>query len=402
VLFRSKTAAATGVDALNADPLMLNTETGVLHFTAHVDEFDASFGDAKPKWQVDLLPHDRRQMISKMAMAEYDKAAQCPTWDRFMETVQPDRSVRDFLQRWFGYSLTGKTNEQKLAFLFGGGRNGKSTAVDLIARIMADYGSTIPIETLTGTEQRKGSDATPDLVRLPGARFVRASEPEQGQKMKEALIKSLTGGEAIMIRRMQQEFIEVVPEFKLTISGNHKPEIRGADDGIWRRVLLVPFDVQIAAEDVDSELPVKLWAERAGILAWLVRGCLDYLQGGLREPAAVKEATEEYRRDSDPLGDFLKTECEITGDGDDFEFTRDLGDVFNAHLLANGYSTWTKAHLARQIKFRADNVKGATGRVYSPKKRSASGYSGIKIGQAAWDCADKYSIELKRPVGGHL
>lgn len=408
MLAEAKVAAATAVGALNANKLMLNTENGVVHFTQAVDDFDASWGQSAPSWRVDLLPHDRRQMISKMAAAEIDPAhigqmilgtfdarGLCPNWLAFLETVQPDPAMSGFLQRWFGYSMTGLTTEQKLAFFFGGGRNGKSTAVDVIARILDDYGSTIPIETLTGSEQRKGSDATPDLVRLPGARFVRASEPEQGQKMKEALIKALTGGEPIMIRRMQQEFFEVVPEFKLTISGNHKPEIRGADDGIWRRVLLVPFDVQIAAEDVDPGLPEKLWAERDGILAWMVQGCLDYLQGGLREPAAILAATAEYRSESDPLGNFLKTECEITGLGSDFALARDLSEAFNCFLLANGDRPWTAGHLSRQIKMRADNVKGATGKVFSYKKRSDAGYIGIKISDAAMNRIAEHGPRLR-------
>lgn len=159
---------------------MVNCQTGVLRFSREIDLHDAAWGQSAPVWRVDQLPHDRRHLISKMMLADYDPAATCPHFLAFMETVQPDPAVRDFLQRWFGLTLTGIKTEQKLAFFFGGGRNGKSTLVDTIARIMADYGTTIPIETLTGTEQRKGSNSTPDLVRLPGSRMARASEPEQG------------------------------------------------------------------------------------------------------------------------------------------------------------------------------------------------------------------------------
>lgn len=386
---------AMAVNELNADPLMVNCENGVLHFSQVVDEHDAGWGDDRPKWRVDLLPHDRRRLITKMAAAEYHPEAQAPVWQKFLEVVQPDPEVRAFLQRWFGYSITGLTTEQKLAFFYGVGRNGKSTAVDIIAKIVADYGTTIPIETLTGSEQRKGSDATPDLVRLPGARMVRASEPEQGQRMKEALIKALTGGEAIMIRRMQQEFVEITPEFKLTISGNHKPEIRGADDGIWRRVALVDFPAQIAAADVDRGLPQKLWAERDGILAWCVAGAIDYLNNGLNEPASVIQATEDYRKDSDPLRVFLTEECEITGNGDHFETGRDLADAFNGWLLSRADTTWGKRTIANQLKARAGLVKGPNGEIFTPGKISDTGYRGVRIKDDARDRIAQYGDELR-------
>lgn len=394
MLLEARTASAIGINDLNSDPLALNCENGTLQFSLDLNPHDAEWGKTDPEYRVDLVPHDRNHLISKMVPVEYDATARCPHWLRFLETVQPDAEMRGFLQRWFGYCLTGRTVEQKLAFLYGGGRNGKSTMVDTIAKILADYGTTVPIETLTGTEQRKGSDATPDLVRLPGARFVRASEPEQGQRLKEALVKALTGGESIMIRRMMQEFVEVTPEFKLTISGNYRPEIRGSDDGIWRRVMLVPFETQIAEADVDAALPDKLWAERAGILAWLVEGCLDYLKTGLRPPQAVKEATDEYRQESDPMRLFLTTECEITG-AEDFERARDLSDAFNAWLLDKGEAVWGKRTVSNAIKARAGTVKGAGGMVFAPGKRSDTGYIGIRIKPAAMDRIAAYGEELR-------
>ncbi|MBD3805391.1 MAG: hypothetical protein IE919_19485, partial [Thioclava sp.] len=200
---------ATPLDKLNRDPLAINTISGVVRLIE----------GAPGNWSYVLEDHRRDHLISKMMPVEVDEDADCPTFMAFLERIQPDDEMRDFLRRWFGYSLTGLTGEQKLVFAHGAGRNGKSTLVDAIAAIMADYATTVPIESLTGSEQRKGSDATPDLVRIPGARMVRASEPEHGTKMKEALIKALTGGEPILIRRMQQEFVEVTPEFKLTIQG---------------------------------------------------------------------------------------------------------------------------------------------------------------------------------------
>lgn len=397
MLGEAKTSVAVSVDDLNTNPMMLCCENGVLHFTTRKD-----ISAEAPSWrppsdvhQVDLLPHDRRHKISKLAVANYDPTATCPNWDAFLARVQPDPEMRAFLKRWFGYSLTGITTEQKLAFFFGQGRNGKSTAVDVVARILGDYSTTLSIESLTGTEQGKGGEATPDLVRLPGARFVRSSEPEQGQKMREARVKALTGGEPFPIRRLHQESVDLVPVFKLTISGNYKPEIRGADDGIWRRVLLVPWDEQIPLSEVDPLLPEKLWAERDGILRWMVEGCLEWMAGGLNPPAVIADATQSYRAESDPMRDFLTTECDITGNPNDFETARDLGDAFNAWMLDCGTSAWGKRVTSNNMKRRANNVRGPEGHTFGDCKRSTTGYMGIKITLAARDRILTYSLQLQ-------
>ena len=400
MLLEAKPERAIGINDLNADPLALNCATGTLFFRRDVvpvaDPIAASFGETEVKTGVAFCDHAKPDLISKLVPVAYVPGAKRPKWDRFLETVQPDPAMRQFLKRWFGYSITGLTSEQKLVFLYGGGRNGKSTLVDTIARVLADYGSTVPIETLTGDAQRKGSDATPDLVRLPGARMVRASEPEQGQKLKEALVKALTGGEAIMIRRMMQEFVEVTPEFKLTISGNHKPEIRGGDDGIWRRVLLVPFETQIAEAAVDPHLARDLWdQEREGIFAWLVEGCLDYLAHGLETPAAIKAATDDYRNESDPVRMFLTTECRITG-GDEFTPARDLVDAFNAWMIHHERGAWGRRTVSNAIKQRAGAIKSAAGDVFLPAKVSDTGYRGISIPTEVMDRVAKYQDKLNK------
>lgn len=397
MLAEAKVDAAIEVGALNSDPYMLNCENGVINFTKAKDEHDAAWGDDGQKWRLDLLPHDRSHLISKMARADFDPKAECPEFMKFLDAVQPDAEIREFLQRWFGYTLTGLTGEQKLVFFYGVGRNGKSTLVDVLAKIMDDYGTTIPIETLTGSEQRKGSDATPDLVRLPGARFVRASEPDQGQRMKEALVKALTGGEGILIRRMQQEFVEIQPEFKLTISGNHRPEVRGSDDGIWRRIVLVPFETQIAEKDVDPDLPRKLWAERAGILRWMAEGCIAYLNDGLRVPDSVKAATEEYRNDSDPIRSFLLDEklCKITGNPEDFVLGRDIVDAFNAYQLEREQMGFGRRTVSNGLKARAGVVKGPNGETYRHGKRSDTGWLGLILQPKALEIKKKFEYEIE-------
>lgn len=395
LLLEASVLKAITIDDLNADKLMVNTEGGTLHFEKRVDAHDAAWEkNPKPKWNYTVRAHDRAHLISKVCPVKFDPAATCPEFEKFLEQIIPDPEVRAYLKRWFGYSLTGLTDAQKLSFFYGGGRNGKSTLVELIAKIIGDYGTTLPIESLTGDQQRKGSDATPDLVRLPGARLVRASEPDKGQSMKEGLIKALTGGEAILIRRMMKEFVEITPEFKLTISGNSRPEIRGSDDGIWRRINLIPFNVQIAEDDVDSDLSKKLWAERAGVLNWMIAGALEYLENGLQEPEAIKAATQEYRNDSDPTRVFLQEECELTDNPSDFVRARDLIEAFNAWMLEKREGVWGQRTVANNFKARADSFKDDEGRKYSPKKRSDTGYGGLKLKESAKSRVSDMQLEL--------
>ncbi len=398
MMAEAEVALRIDVKALNSDPFMVNTRNGVVHFVkcgAERPEDVPSYREPRATWRADLVPHHRHQLITKMIEADYDPGARAVKFHRFFNQVQPDPEIRDFLQRFAGYSLLGITTEQKLLFNYGIGRNGKSTLVDLLADILADYGTTLPIESLTGSAQRKGSEATPDLVRLPGARFVRASEPEQGTKMKEALIKALTGGEAILIRRMHAEFIEIVPEFTLWISGNHKPEIRGADDGIWRRVMLVPWSVQIPDADVDPTLPAELRKERDGILAWMIEGALKYLNTGLPIPAAVREATQDYRTMSDPMREFLVTECEVTGDGADRVTAPHIRDAFNAWRLAQAESTWTSNTISRRMMERSGVIKSPDGVSFEKyKSNGETGWRHLRLKPSALARLKEFEVQI--------
>lgn len=303
------------VGDLDKEPLALNVENGTLRFESFITEDPESPPDDPRKitrWRVKKSSHARKDHISKLAAAEWKPKASCPEFLKFLARVLPDKdglsSVRDFVQRYLGYCLTALTREQVFVLFHGEGRNGKSTLVDIIARIMADYSTSVPISTLVNSDYaRKGSEATPDLARLPGARFVRSAEPKEGLSLDESLIKGLTSGEPLPVRRLNQDFIDIYPTFKLAISVNRKPTIRGNDDGIWRRVILVPFDVQIPIEEVDKGLADKLWLERNGILKWLVDGCIDYLnRGSLDPPEEVRAATTEYREESDIVGGFVR------------------------------------------------------------------------------------------------
>ncbi len=369
---------AVAVDALDADPLAIACENGVLRVTRAPD---MGFPGERPTHYVTLVPHDRDDLITKIMPVVYDAAASAPRFEAFLRRVQPDIEMREFLQRWFGLSMTALTGEQKLVFLHGMGANGKSVLVETMARMLGDYASTAKIESLTGRNRRGGGDATPDLVPLMGARMVRASEPEEGERLQEGIIKELTGGEPILIRALHSDFIETRPVFKLTISGNHKPDIRGQDDGIWRRVLLVPFDVQIPKEERDPQLVEKMLEERSGILNWMVQGLLAYLDTGLREPEAVLDATSEYREESDPLGHFLVDACVVTGNEADSISARDLVMAFNFWMADRARGQWKEGTVSRQLKDKMRRwVSPATGQKYTERKSNGlMRYDGIRL-----------------------
>lgn len=386
------------LDALDAAPLDVNCESGTLRFRVVRAEGSTTA-------EVELAGHARDDRLTKLVPAEYAPDAACPKFEAFLHRIQPDEAMRSFLQRWFGLCMTALTNEQKLVFLYGSGANGKSVLVELMARMLGDYAATAKIESLTGRNRRGGADATPDLIPLIGARMVRASEPEEGERLQEGKIKELTGGEPILVRALHSDFVEVVPRFKLTISGNHKPEIRGDDDGIWRRVLLVPFDVQIPkAERVPlPEMLEDLMQERDGILNWLVAGLLDYLEGGLAEPEAVLDATREYREDSDPIGQFLTAACAITGNPDDSLTSKELVEGFNFWLAENGAGQWKPGTVQRRLKGKADVWRDPrTGTGFTERKSSGiMRYDGIRLQDAfARRLNDAARDHQGRPVAG--
>lgn len=372
---------ARPLEDLDAGALDVNCQNGVLRFSAERHPNFAGDG-VVTRADVELVAHAREQLLSKVAPVEYDPDATCPLFDTFLERVQPVPAMRRFIQRWLGLSMTALTGEQKFAFFYGNGANGKSVLVDLMSRLLGDYAASAKIESLTGRNRRGGGDATPDLVPMIGARFVRASEPDEGERLQEGLIKELTGGEPILIRALHSDFVLIYPYFKLTISGNVKPEIRGGDDGIWRRVMLVPWDVQIPVAERDPNLVEKLLAEAPGILNWLRDGLLEYLEAGLQVPAEVFAATQEYREDSDPVGTFLNECCHVSGDARDSVTARELGEAFNFWLDDAGRGTWTPMTVSKRLAGKAGKWRSAvTGQVFVARKSSQAFYDGVTFAE---------------------
>ncbi|MCK1658483.1 phage/plasmid primase, P4 family [Bradyrhizobium sp. 151] len=344
------------IDELDSDKLAFNVENGTIRF--HCDEVpDPDASDYAERilksYRVGLHPHSRADNISKVALVKYDPEAHCPNFEAAVKRFLPVDAVRNFVQRYHGYSLTGLTGDQCFVFNYGTGSNWKSTFVEIVSRIMGPYCATIAFESLSGDQQRSGAQATPDLARLPGARLVRASEPERGVQFKEALIKSLTGGEPMLVRSLNKEFFEFRPTFKLVLSGNHKPEISGVDHGIWRRVNFVPWPVTIsnAEKRPMDDVMAELWEERSGILNWLIQGALDYLNHGLQTPKEVMDATAEYREEMDPVGTFIaqcveKVASPIGSSEPSFVFARQLYDAFVSWSGANAVRPWREKSFA--------------------------------------------------------
>lgn len=324
---------------LDANPWLINVMNGTL-------EVRSGAGDGDP---ISFRDHDPRDRITKLAAVVYDPAAPSPIYDDFLAYVQPKAEDRRFLHQWGGLSLTGDTSEQKLAFFYGKGKNGKSTLVDAWGLIAGDYGETVGIETFLDQGRARGAgQATPDLALLPGVRMLRTSEPEKGAKLAESLIKLVTGGEPIQARHLNRDFFKFYPAFKLTLSGNYRPQVVGTDDGIWRRVMLVPWGVTVPEERRDKQLGEKLKGEGAGILNRLLDGLRDWLDHGLITPEAVTEATEEYRSDSDPLGRFLAVCVEARPDSR--VQSSELHKVYQAWAAASGERPWSPQYFGRAVK----------------------------------------------------
>lgn len=310
-----------------------------------------------------LRPHRREDHLTKITPIAYDPAARAPVWEKFLERVLPSPELRAWLARAVGYALTGDIREQVLFFLHGKGANGKSTFLKTITKLLGDYAKPGAPDLLLA---RPGTQHPTELAALAGARLVVCSEVEQGRSFAEKTIKELTGGDLIAARFMRQDFFHFAPTHKIMLAANHRPRVRGTDEAIWRRLRLVPFEVIIPEGERDKTLELQLEAELPGILAWAVRGCLEWQKQGLGAVDAVQAATKRYRADQDHLAQFLEERCEL--DGTAWTSSTDLYVAYTSWCeTSEGERPWTKRALvdhlpdyglaARTVK----HVRGWTG-----------------------------------------
>jgi putative DNA primase/helicase len=291
ILNEAKPYLAVGMDELDRDPWLINCQNGTL---------DLRTGKLKA--------HDPADRITKVVPVDYEPDAPCPRFTQFLEETLVEEAVISFVKRYSGYTLTGITRERLFAILYGFGKNGKTTLVELLRDVLGDYASNTDIETLL---MRKYQGIGNDVAALKGARFVSAAEVEQGRRLAESKVKQLTGRDTVSARFLFAEKFDFAPEFKLWLSTNNKPVIQGTDDAIWDRIRLIPFTQRFDGARQDPKLPEKLRGELAGVLAWMVEGCLEWQEHGLGEPKTVRDATDQYRNEMDTLAAFLDEECVV-------------------------------------------------------------------------------------------
>lgn len=259
----------------------------------------------------ELRPHTRDDLITRITPVEYYVEAECELWDSFLNYIlNYDRDLYGYMKRLIGYLLTGQVTEQVLHFLYGMGANGKSVFCEVLAALLGDYAIIISPELLM--QKRHGGGIPNDVARLRGARLAMMNETSQGARFDEAKLKDLTGSDSLSARFLHAEFFDFKPTHKLIIRGNHKPSISGTDEGIWRRLRLVPFTVQVPDDQQDKLLLSKLCAELPGILHWAVEGCLEWQRDGLNPPKVILDAVREYREESDTLGRFISECCTLS------------------------------------------------------------------------------------------
>ena len=300
-----------------------------------------------------LIDHSYDQFLSKMSYVEYTDNIDCPRWMEFLnQTFDHDTELIHYIQKAIGYSMTGSTKEQCVFFCYGNGRNGKSTFLDIIAAIMGDYATNIQPETIM--VQNRQSGANSDIARLKGARFVTTVEPNQGARINEGLLKQLTGGDTVTARHLYGREFEFEPEFKLWMATNHKPIIRGRDLGIWRRMHLIPFTVEIPDNKVDKNLKYKLKRELTGILNWAVEGAIKWQREGLKMPKAVMNAVKEYKSEMDVVTAFLE-DCTIQGPGE--VKSSELYKAYVDWADANNEYKMSKTMFGKELSLRFDKGK---------------------------------------------
>jgi putative DNA primase/helicase len=294
MLSQAKPYLAVGMEELDRDPWLINCQNGTV---------DLRTGKLKD--------HDPADRITKIVPVDYDPDAPCPRFKQFLKETLVDDAVITFVKRYSGYTLTGITRERLLAILYGFGKNGKTTLVELLRDVMGDYATNTDTETLL---MRKYQGVGNDVAALKGARFVSAAEVEQGRRLAESKVKQLTGRDTVTARFLFGEPFSFRPAFKLWLSTNNKPVIQGTDDAIWDRLRLIPFTQRFDGDRQDPRLPEKLRSELAGVLAWMVEGCLEWQEHGLGEPDSVREATEQYRAEMDTLAAFIEDRCVVRED----------------------------------------------------------------------------------------
>ena len=327
------------------EDMLLNTESGYV---------DLSSGE--------LHDHDIDKKFSHQTVAEYSDNVDAPLWEKFLNQIfNNDEELIHYVQKAIGYSFTGSVDEQCLFILNGRGRNGKSVFSNVVSDVAGNYAKQMNVQTIVAKKNQSGS-ANSDVARLEGARIVTSSELNEGDRFDESLVKQLTGGDKILARFLYGSEFEYKPKFKIWMATNHLPIIRGTDDGIWRRIKIIPFNIQIPKEKVDKKLEYKLKAEYTGILNWIVQGAIMWQQEGLKDPEAVTKVIETYRAEMDPLDAFLE-ECCTTGQNYSIK-AREMYDAYHEWAKESEEYKMSMTKFGREMSKKLLRVKRRDGWYY--------------------------------------
>jgi putative DNA primase/helicase len=331
----------TAPDRLDADPFLLNTPAGTVDLRTR-----------------QLRPHNPADLLTKITGASLRRDAPAGVFSAFLERVQPDADMRAYIARVAGHALTGQVAEHVLPIFYGIGGNGKSTFIRAVLAALGDYAGPADPELLVA----RSFDAHPTGVAdLFGKRVAVVDESDNGRRLAEATVKRLTGGDKLKARRMREDFWEFEPSHTFLMLTNHKPVITGTDEGIWRRIALVPWDVVIPRDEYDLELDDKLKGELDAVLAFMVRGFVDYRSSGLNPPETARQATAEYRDESDAVARFIEELCEL--DPDLKSRSEDLYRRWVCWCEAEGEEKGTNKAFSLELENRGFN-----------KRRTSAGY----------------------------
>lgn len=328
----------------------------------------------------EMREHRRDDYLTTSTPTNFNPDAPSFHFDRFLDEIFDTQALIAFNGRIFGSFLTGSVNEQKLFLFHGVGANGKTTLLNAFLSVLGtDYALQAPPGLLMASQTDKHPT---ELASLYGMRLVVCTETEQGRKLNKALMKLLTGGDKISARRMREDFWEFFPTHKIVICTNHKPQIGDTDKAIWRRILLNPFEIVFSEEQQDKTLPDKLQAEREGILAWAIRGCVEWRKQGLSPPDCIQNATKEYQTEEDIIGQFISDEC-LTGLSYKIK-AADFSENLNKWCDSEGYQRINQKRIGTDLKSRG----------FKKHKSNGTWYIGIGIraNTVEWSAQNRQGI----------
>lgn len=322
----------------------------------------------KPDGSHEKRPHSRADLLTKLGGCVYDPSARAPSFEAFLETIQPKKENRAYLQRFAGYLLTGDISEQIMGVAHGGGANGKGSLFNAWRHVLGGYAITAKSETFGEGGRKTGSEASPDVARMRATRMIVTGDLPPGFTLNEGVVKQATGEEPLTARKLHRDDMEFDFSGKVLMPCNEKPQIRGKDDGIWRRVHLIPFLVQIPEAQRDKTLKDRLKAEASGILNWMLAGYAAWRKEGLNPPPDVRAATQDYRRESDALGEFLDVWCDL-----------EAGARVGAKELFDKYVSWCESNGYQAPKNGQSFGLQLKRRGYQSAKRSVKLWLGLRL-----------------------